>query len=311
MIHVEGLTRFYGEKRAISDITFHVNKGEILGLLGPNAAGKTTTMRILTCYMPPTSGRATIGGYDIFEQSMDVRRITGYLPENPPLYTEFTVSDYLGFVAKIKGVPADRRKNAIDSVIEKTNIGDVRGRIIAKLSKGYKQRVGLAQALLNNPQIVILDEPTVGLDPKQIIEIRELIKNLRGEHTVILSSHILPEIEQTCERVVIINQGRVVAEDTPENLTARLAGGERILLTVAGDEEKWRRAAEKVEGVRGVEIVPADGGLLNIKVESERDIRTELARLTVTNDMDLLELKKETFTLEDIFLHLITKEEAA
>ncbi|HED09907.1 MAG TPA: ATP-binding cassette domain-containing protein [Caldithrix abyssi] len=311
MIHVEGLTRFYGEKRAISDITFHVNKGEILGLLGPNAAGKTTTMRILTCYMPPTSGKAVIGGYDIFEQSMDVRRITGYLPENPPLYTEFTVWDYLDFVARIKGMPADRRKKDIDSVIEKTSIGDVRHRIIAKLSKGYKQRVGLAQSLLNNPQIVILDEPTVGLDPKQIIEIRELIKNLRGEHTVILSSHILPEIEQTCERVVIINQGRVVAEDTPENLTARLSGGERILLTVAGDELKWRQAAEKVEGIRQIEIVPAGEGLLNIKVESAGDVRRELARLTVRQNMDLLELRKETFTLEDIFLHLITKEEAA
>ena len=311
MIHVEGLTRFYGEKRAISDITFHVNKGEILGLLGPNAAGKTTTMRILTCYMPPTSGKAVIGGYDIFEQSMDVRRITGYLPENPPLYTEFTVWDYLDFVARIKGMPADKRKKDIDSVIEKTSIGDVRHRIIAKLSKGYKQRVGLAQSLLNNPQIVILDEPTVGLDPKQIIEIRELIKNLRGEHTVILSSHILPEIEQTCERVVIINQGRVVAEDTPENLTARLSGGERILLTVAGDELKWRQAAEKVEGIRQIEIVPAGEGLLNIKVESAGDVRRELARLTVRQNMDLLELRKETFTLEDIFLHLITKEEAA
>jgi len=311
LIHVEGLTRFYGEKRAISDITFHVNKGEILGLLGPNAAGKTTTMRILTCYMPPTSGKAVIGGYDIFEQSMDVRRITGYLPENPPLYTEFTVWDYLDFVARIKGMPADRRKKDIDSVIEKTSIGDVRHRIIAKLSKGYKQRVGLAQSLLNNPQIVILDEPTVGLDPKQIIEIRELIKNLRGEHTVILSSHILPEIEQTCERVVIINQGRVVAEDTPENLTARLSGGERILLTVAGDELKWRQAAEKVEGIRQIEIVPAGEGLLNIKVESAGDVRRELARLTVRQNMDLLELRKETFTLEDIFLHLITKEEAA
>ncbi len=311
MIHVEGLTRFYGEKRAISDITFHVNKGEILGLLGPNAAGKTTTMRILTCFMPPTSGKATIGGYDIFEQSMDVRRITGYLPENPPLYTEFTVWDYLNFVARIKGMPADKRKKDIDAVIEKASIGDVRHRIIAKLSKGYKQRVGLAQSLLNNPQIVILDEPTVGLDPKQIIEIRELIKNLRGEHTVILSSHILPEIEQTCERVVIINQGRVVAEDTPENLTARLSGGERILLTVAGDEEKWRRAAQQIEGLNHIDIAATAEGLLNIKVESARDIRRELARVTISQDMDLLELRKETFTLEDIFLHLITKEEAA
>ena len=229
MIEVKDLTRYYGPKRAISNVTFSVKKGEILGLLGPNAAGKTTTMRILTCYMPPTGGSATVGGYDIFEQSMEIRKITGYLPENPPLYPELVVSDYLRFVANLKGVEKSRIEKEIDSVIEKTSIGDVKDRVVGKLSKGYKQRVGLAQSLINNPDVVIFDEPTVGLDPKQIIEIRELIKNLKGDHTVILSSHILPEVEQVCERVVIISEGEVVAEDTPENLTARMKGSERII----------------------------------------------------------------------------------
>ncbi|MCB0281480.1 MAG: ABC transporter ATP-binding protein [Calditrichae bacterium] len=311
MIHVEGLTRYYGEKRAISDVTFNVNKGEILGLLGPNAAGKTTTMRILTCYMPPTSGKATVGGFDIFEQSIDVRRITGYLPESPPLYVDFTVNDYLDFVAKIKGVEKSRRPKEIDNVVEKASIGDVRHRIIGKLSKGYKQRVGLAQALLNNPQIVILDEPTVGLDPKQIIEIRELIKNLRGEHTVILSSHILPEIEQTCERVVIISNGKVVAEDTPQNLTNRLKGGERTIMQIEGAENKIRDAFKDIVQIKNLIVTPADNGICQVEVESEADIRKELARNTVQQNLGLLELSTDKFTLEDIFLHLTTKEEAA
>jgi len=310
VINVEGLTRYYGEKRAISDVTFNVKKGEILGLLGPNAAGKTTCMRILTCYMPPTSGTATVAGFDIFEQSLDVRRITGYLPENPPIYVDFTVNDYLDFVAKIKGVAKADRVKEIDSVVEKASIGDVRHRIIGKLSKGYKQRVGLAQSLLNNPQIVILDEPTVGLDPKQIIEIRELIKNLKGDHTVILSSHILPEIEQTCERVVIINDGKVVAQDTPQNLTNRLKGGERINLKIEGDEKKIRTAFKSIKEIKSLEIEVVDG-ISQVVVESESDIRKELAKQTVSKDLGLLELSADKFTLEDIFLHLTTNEEAA
>ena len=310
MINVEGLTRFYGEKRAISDVTFNVKKGEILGLLGPNAAGKTTTMRILTCYMPPTSGTATVGGFDIFEQSLDVRRITGYLPENPPLYVDFSVYDYLDFVAKIKGVAKADRKKEIDSVIEKASIGDVQNRIIGKLSKGYKQRVGLAQSLLNNPQIVILDEPTVGLDPKQIIEIRELIKTLKGDHTIILSSHILPEIEQTCERVVIINEGKVVAQDTPHNLTSRLKGVERTNLKIEGDEKKIRDAFKTIKEIKSLELKSADG-ICQVAVESASDIRKELARQTVNSNLGLLELSTDKFTLEDIFLQLTTKEEAA
>jgi len=311
LIDVKGLTRYYGEKRAISDVTFHVNKGEVLGLLGPNAAGKTTTMRILTCYMPPTSGKATVGGYDIFEQSLEVRKITGYLPENPPLYTDMTVEDYLTFVSKIKGVPRDKVQKEVDTVVEKASIGDVRKRIIGKLSKGYKQRVGLAQSLINNPQIVILDEPTVGLDPKQIIEIRQLIKNLGGDHTVILSSHILPEIEQTCERVVIINEGKVVAEDTVENLTNRMHGVQRITLQVEGTEDAIKQALQPISEIQKIELNSKGNDIREVIVETPKDVRKELAKAIVNNGLGLLELSTERFTLEEIFLHLTTKEEVA
>jgi ABC-2 type transport system ATP-binding protein len=311
VIEVNELTRYYGQKRAISNVTFKVKKGEILGLLGPNAAGKTTTMRILTCYMPPTAGSATVGGYDIFDQSMEVRQITGYLPENPPLYTDLTVKDYLLFVAQIKGVDKSKISSEIETVIEKASIGDVQSRVIGKLSKGFKQRVGLAQCLLNNPQVVILDEPTVGLDPKQIIEIRELIKNLKGDHTIILSSHILPEVEQTCERVVIISEGEVVAEDTPQNLTARMKGGERVLLELEGEEKQVKEIFNSFPDVTGLHVKKANSGLLNVEVESKKDLRKEYARALIAKKIGLLEMQSDKVTLEDIFLHLTTKEEAA
>ena len=311
MIEVNDLTRYYGQKRAISNVSFKVKKGEILGMLGPNAAGKTTAMRILTCYMPPTAGSATVGGYDIFDQSMQVRQITGYLPENPPLYTDLTVKDYLMFVAKIKGVEKNKTKAEIDTVIEKASIGEVRNRVIGMLSKGFKQRVGLAQCLLNNPQVVILDEPTVGLDPKQIIEIRELIKNLKGDHTVILSSHILPEVEQTCERVVIISEGEVVAEDTPENLTARMKGGERVLLELEGDEKQVKEVFKTFSDVTAVKVNKTAGGLLKVEVESKIDLRKDYAQALIGKKIGLLEMQSDKVTLEDIFLHLTTKEEAA
>ena len=311
MIEVKDLTRYYGQKKAISNVSFNVSKGEIVGLLGPNAAGKTTTMRILTCFMPPTSGTATVGGFDIFDQSMDVRRITGYLPENPPLYTDLIVEDYLRFVAKLKGVERNRINGEVDLAIQKANIGDVRSRVIGKLSKGFKQRVGLAQSLLNNPQVVIFDEPTVGLDPKQIIEIRELIRNLKGEHTVILSSHILPEVEQTCERVVIISEGVVVAEDTPENLTARMRGVERVLLEVEGAEKDVRDALKKVKDISTINIEKQNVNILKMSVESQSDIRKEIARAIVESKLGLLEIQSDKVTLEDIFLDLTTKEEGA
>ena len=308
MIEVKDLTRYCGPKRAISNVSFSVKKGEILGLLGPNAAGKTTTMRILTCYMPPTSGTATVGGFDIFEQSMDVRKITGYLPENPPLYSDLVVDDYLRFVAKIKGVSKDKLNRGVDNVIEKASIGDVRSRVIGKLSKGYKQRVGLAQSLLNNPQVVILDEPTVGLDPKQIIEIRELIKNLKGDHTVILSSHILPEVEQTCERVVIIANGKVVAEDTPGNLTGRMKASERVLMEVEGDEKVVKEVLQQFKDVTSLNIEKSNNNELKIVVESKIDLRREFARALVAKNIGLLELQSDKVTLEDIFLELTTDE---
>jgi len=309
VIEVNELTRYYGPKKAISNVSFNVKKGEILGLLGPNAAGKTTTMRILTCFMPPTSGSAKVGGFDIFDQSMNIKNITGYLPENPPIYTDLVVKDYLAFVAQIKGVEKQDMAKELDTVIEKASIGDVQNRVIGKLSKGYKQRVGLAQSLLKNPQVVILDEPTVGLDPKQIIEIRELIKNLKGEHTVILSSHILPEVEQTCERVVIISDGEVVAEDTPSNLTSRMKGTERVLLEVEGDEKTVQDVFKIFPEVTSVDTNVTNGGIINVAVESKKDLRKEYANALVKKKFGLLEMHLDKVTLEDIFLHLTTKEE--
>jgi ABC-2 type transport system ATP-binding protein len=311
VIEVKDLTRYYGDTCAISGVSFNVQKGEILGLLGPNAAGKTTTMRILTCYMPPTSGTALVGGYDIFEQSMEVRQITGYLPENPPLYNELVLEDYLKFVAMVKGIEKKQIPAEIDSVIEKTSLGDVKGQVIGKLSKGFKQRVGLAQCLLKNPPVVILDEPTVGLDPKQIIEIRDLIKKLRGEHTIILSSHILPEVEQTCERVVIISEGKVVAEDSPDNLTRRMKGSDRVLLEIEGEQAKIEKIFKSFSDVFSVQISKSAKSILKVTVESKKDLRKEFARAIIENKLGLLEMQADKVTLEDIFLHLTTKEEAA
>ena len=222
MIEVEHLSKVFNGRKAVDDVSFYVGKGEVLGFLGPNGAGKTTTMRILTCYMPSTEGTARIAGFDVFEESLEVRKRIGYLPENPPIYSEMTVDSYLSFVAKIKGTPSGQRKAQISKVVEECSLGDVRRRIVGKLSKGYKQRVGLAQALLNNPEVLILDEPTIGLDPKQIHEVRALIKSLASTRTVILSTHILPEVSMTCNRVVIINKGKVVAMDTPEGLAAQM-----------------------------------------------------------------------------------------
>src|SRR5688572_6045927 len=234
VIEVQHLTKRYGPVTAVDDVTFRVERGEILGFLGPNGAGKTTTMRVLTGYMPPTEGKAIVAGFDVLEQPVDAKRRTGYLPETPPLYPDMTVRDYLDFVARIKGVPRNERKNRVGAVMERTRVHDVGRRHCGKLSKGYRQRVGLAQALLHNPDVLILDEPTAGLDPKQIIETRKLIKELAGDHTIILSTHILPEVSQTCQRVVIINKGRVVAVDTPHNLTGRLRGAETMFVQVDG-----------------------------------------------------------------------------
>jgi ABC-2 type transport system ATP-binding protein len=314
MIEVENLTKRYGRATAVSGVTFKVNKGEILGFLGPNGAGKTTTMRILTCYLPPTEGTARVAGFDVFEDAMEVKKRVGYIPETPPLYQDMKVRTYLDFVAKIKGVAPGMRKARVDDAMEKTRVADVRDTLIGRLSKGYRQRVGLAQAILHNPEVLILDEPTAGLDPKQIIETRDLIRSLGGDHTIILSTHILPEVSMTCGRVVIINKGKVVAEDTPDNLTHRLKGAATLRLEARGEPTAVLEAVRGVPGVVSLRQL-SDGSrdAVSVEVEGEagRDLRPELARAVVSKGFDLLALGQAGMSLEEIFLHLTTSEPAA
>jgi ABC-2 type transport system ATP-binding protein len=311
LIEVEHLTKSYGTGRAVNDISFTVNKGEILGFLGPNGAGKTTTMRILTGYLPATEGTARIAGFDVFEQSMEVRKRIGYLPEQPPLYPEMSVSDYLTFVARIKGVEADKLSARLQDAMRMANIEDRRDQLIRKLSRGYKQRVGIAQAIVHNPDVVILDEPTVGLDPNQIIEVRKLIKSLAGDHTIILSTHILPEVEMTCDRVVIINKGQIVAEDTPQNLSSQRGGGQRIHLEVKGEAEALRSSFDPFANLSKVEIEPVEAsGLLSVTLENEsgEDLRHKLAAHLIGRGFELYELRAVNLSLEDIFRQLTTEE---
>ncbi len=312
MIEVESLTKRYGRSTAVDGVSFRVEKGEVLGFLGPNGAGKTTTMRILTCYLPPTEGTAKVAGHDVFAQPLEVKKRVGYLPETPPLYPDMTVRDYLDFCARIKAVPGKERKGRLDETIEKCRIGEVRGMLIGKLSKGYRQRVGLAQAILHNPDVLILDEPTAGLDPKQIIETRELIRGLAGTHTVVLSTHILPEVSMTCGRVVIINKGRVVAEDTPQNLTRRLKGAGTLRLEVHGDEARVLAAVKGVSGVLAVHSRGVHDEAVTLDVESAagKDVRAELARAVVSNGHGLLGLQQVGMSLEEIFLQLTTTDTA-
>ncbi len=312
MIEVEHVSKRFNERTAVDDVSFKVEKGEILGFLGPNGAGKTTTMRILTCYMPATEGTARVAGYDVFEQSIEVRKRIGYLPENPPLYPEMAVQSYLNFVAKIKGARSNQRKRQVDEAIEKCNLGDVRNRIIAKLSKGYKQRVGLAQALLNNPDVLFLDEPTLGLDPKQIQEVRSLIKGLATSHTVVLSTHILPEVSKTCNRVIIINKGKVVAMDTPEGLARRDGGAKRVSLMVDGPVDAVRAKLESIDGVLGVQLqdeAASPNVTYSVECKRDSDLRRVLAAAVVSQGWGLLELRDISLSLEDVFINLITKEQ--
>jgi len=313
LIEVKNLTKSFGEKTVVDHISFTVNRGEILGFLGPNGAGKTTTMRILTSFLPATSGTATVGGFDVFDNSLEVRRRIGYLPEIPPLYPDMTVESFLDFVARIKNVPAEKRKSRIDDALVKTNITDKRHELIHKLSRGYKQRVGLAQALVHDPEVIILDEPTIGLDPKQIIEVRHLIKGLAGSHTIILSTHILPEVSMTCDRVVIINKGKIAAVDTPENLTSQVSGGQRVHLESQADEKSLRAAIQEIKGVRRVDIEPAGtSGRSAVTVESAagEDVRSEIAAKIVGCGWPLFELRGVNLSLEDIFLQLTTEDVA-
>ncbi len=313
MIEVQHVTKRYGPVAAVDDVSFRVEAGQILGFLGPNGAGKTTTMRVLTGYLPPTEGTATIAGFDVLEEPIEVKRRTGYLPESPPLYPDMTVREYLTFIARINRLPAAERGSRIDQVMERTSVGDVADRHCSKLSKGYRQRVGLAQAILHNPDVLILDEPTAGLDPKQIIETRELIKELAGDHTIILSTHILPEVAQTCERVVIINKGRVVAEDSPDNLTGRLRGAVTIQLQVDTLGADPTGTLQAVPGVASVTVGEpgSDGRTVEVQSAQDLDIRRDIASAVVSNGWGLLEMRRARLSLEEIFLQLTTAEDDA
>jgi ABC-2 type transport system ATP-binding protein len=318
MIKVEGLTKRYARTVAVDDISFEVAKGQIVGFLGPNGAGKTTTMRVLTCFLPPTAGAASVAGFDVLEHPMEVKRRIGYLPETPPLYPEMEVSEYLRFVGKLKGIPSADIDRRVDEVTGRCAIGDVRDKLISKLSKGYRQRVGLAQAIIHNPDVLILDEPTSGLDPKQIIEIRELLRSLAGEHTIILSTHILSEVEHTCDHVIIINQGKLVAIDTVANLTNRLRGAEAVHVEVeaAGgypDPSDVLQCLEQAPGVSRVILKDSKNSRLRFEVESlqGRHIRAELARAVVKAGWGLNELHAVGLSLEDIFLQLTAAEQGA
>jgi len=311
MIEVDRLTKRYGPVPAIQDVSFTVEKGQIVGFLGPNGAGKTTTMRILSCFMPASGGTARVAGYDVFEQSLEVRRRIGYLPENVPLYADMTVDAYLDFVANIKGLGRSERRRRVGEVLERCQIPDVRGRLIGRLSKGYRQRVGLAQALIADPDVLILDEPTIGLDPKQIVGIRQLIKSLAGAHTVILSTHILPEVSMVCEGVIIINRGRVVASGPLDRLMQELSPTARLQIQVEGPAELVAQSLRAIPGVQRVEARGIVDGVSTFVLEAERarDIRREVAQLVAQQRWGLLELKALDLSLEDVFIRIVAGEE--
>jgi ABC-2 type transport system ATP-binding protein len=311
MIEVSNLTKTYGSTTAIGDLSFTAQRGEVLGFLGPNGAGKTTTMRILSGFLAPTSGSARVAGFDVVENSLAARRHTGYLPENVPLYPEMTVESYLSYVAVIKRLPRNQRRPRVAAAIEQCGLKGNERTITKKLSKGFRQRVGLAQALLHDPEVLILDEPTVGLDPRQIIEVRQLIKSLAGTHTIILSTHILPEVEQICDRVVILSRGRVIAEDTPDSLSQRLRGVPALRLRLRGASAEDLAVLQSVPGVRSLRVSGDRDGIQLVDVEGERsaEIAEPLARAVVERGLGLRELTPYGMSLEDVFLELTTREE--
>ena len=306
MIEVRNLTKDYGARRAIDSLNFSVNKGEVVGFLGPNGAGKSTTMKIITGYMAPTSGSVSVAGYDVFENPIEVKKRIGFLPETPPLYMDMKVDEYLRYVAKLKGVPRAKLKSAVDDALAKTHITDVSHRLIQNLSKGYKQRVGIAQAIVSMPEILILDEPTVGLDPIQVAEIRTMISELRGQHTVILSTHILSEVQATCERIIIIHRGRIVAEDSLQKLNERMAGGKKLFVKVKHPTPKLKEEISAINGVRSVEA--SDGGILEITTDSDETVQENIATKIATTGAGLIEMRSQEVSLEDIFLK-VTREE--
>lgn len=300
MIKVSGLTKDYGARRAIHNLSFDAQQGEIVGFLGPNGAGKTTTMRILTGYMPPTDGEAVVAGYDVVEESLEVRKRVGYLPETVPLYTDMVVFDYLKFMGELRHIPnVDDR---VDEVLDMVGLIDRANGYIGNLSKGMRQRVGLAQALLHRPEVLILDEPTIGLDPGQVVEVRELIREIGRERTVLLSTHLLYEAQNLCDRVLIINKGKIVAEDTTENLQARLIGAERVIVRVRGESDELADTIKQVKGVRKVET--REDGAVEFEFASGKDLRPEVAKQVIKDGYDLLELRPLGLSLEEIFLEL-------
>jgi len=307
MIRVSGLTKDYGVRRAIDNLTFEAEQGEILGFLGPNGAGKTTTMRILTGYMPPTDGEAFVAGYDVVSESLEVRRRVGYLPETVPLYTDMTVFDYLKFMADLRHLP--NAEDCVDETLEKVGLEERAEGYIGNLSKGMRQRVGLAQALLHRPEVLILDEPTIGLDPGQVVDVRKVIREIGKERTVLLSTHILSEAQQLCDRVLIINKGHIIAEDTPANLQASLIGSERGMLRVRGEADNLLGKIDKIKGITNVQSTTEEG-VLEFQFAPGQDVRAEVARTTIKAGFDLLEMRPIGMSLEDIFLQL-TREETA
>jgi ABC-2 type transport system ATP-binding protein len=305
MIRVTGLTKNYGARRAINDLTFNARKGEILGFLGPNGAGKTTTMRILTGFMPPSSGTVEVGGYDVIENSLEVRRLVGYLPETVPLYNDMTVSEYLKYMADLRNVK--KSKNRVEETLEQVGLLERADGFIGNLSKGMRQRVGLAQAILHQPDVLILDEPTIGLDPAQVVNFRELIRDIGKDRTVLLSTHILPEVQQVCDRVLIINKGHIVAEDTPQQLRMRLTGAQHVQVQVRADSQDILPILRDLPGLSSVEATGPD--TLEFEMLPGQDPRALVARTIVENGYDLLQLQPVTLSLEDIFLQL-TREDA-
>jgi len=315
MIEVEHLSKDYGTANAVQDVSFRVGKGEVLGFLGPNGAGKTTTMRILSCYMAPSGGTARIAGFDILENSLEVRRHIGYLPENAPLYTEMTVRDYLSYIAALRGVPKSKRAERIEAALDAGKLEDYADTLIRKLSKGYRQRAGIAQAVIHDPPVLILDEPSAGLDPRQRVETRRFIKSLAQDHTIILSTHILPDVQETCSRVVIINGGRIIAEDTPANLAAARGAADHISVLVRRPSHD---AAQKLGRIQAVLNVRREGesenrssehSLFALDIKPGSDAREEVARLVVNEGWGLLELSRRRASLEDVFIELTTSDE--
>jgi ABC-2 type transport system ATP-binding protein len=310
MIQATGLTHFYGPQPAIEEVNFTVKRGEILGFLGPNGAGKTTTMRILTGFMPPTEGKVTLGGYDVVDQSLEVRKLVGYLPETVPLYTEMPVTSYLKYMGTLRRMNSKDIKRRITEVIELCRLNDYSKTIIGKLSKGYRQRVGIAQAILHEPEVLVMDEPTIGIDPIQVVETRRLIQDLGKQQTVVLSSHILPEVSMVCERVLIIHQGHIVAEDTPDNLAQRLQCSEQLEIEIGGPPKEVTAVLNKIEGVVEVNYRHLnDKDIYSVKASEALDLRDEISRAVISSGWSLLSMQLTSMSLEDIFLRLTTEEE--